>query len=113
MLELAFPGPERESGVAAVLAGRKTAVTGLLQIHDHAGEPVPQPGQRFSVVDSAGRPAAVIEFTDVRVMPISEVDDAYARDEGRGYADAAQWRQRTRSSSAATGWPPSSVPSRR
>jgi uncharacterized protein YhfF len=93
VLELAFPGPERDSGIAAILAGKKTAMTGLLQIHDHAGEPVPQQGQRFSVVDSAGQPAAVIEFTEVRVVPISEVDDAYARAEGRGYADAAQWRR--------------------
>lgn len=93
VLELAFPGPERDSGVAAILAGQKTAMTGLLQIHEHAGEPVPQPGQRFSVVDSAGLPAAVIEFTEVRVVPICEVGDEYARAEGRGYADAAQWRR--------------------
>jgi uncharacterized protein YhfF len=93
VLELAFPGPERDSGIAAILAGEKTALTGLLQIHEHAGEPVPQPGQRFSVVDSAGQPAAVIELTDVRVIPISEVDDDYARAEGRGYAGAAHWRR--------------------
>ena len=93
VLELAFPGPERDSGVAAILAGEKVALTGLLQIHEHAGEPVPQPGERFSVVDSAGRPAAVIELTEVRVVPISEVDDDYARAEGRGYANAAQWRR--------------------
>jgi 3-oxoadipate enol-lactonase len=93
VLELAFPGPLRDSGIAAILAGEKTALTGLLQIHQHAGEPVPKSGQRFSVVDSAGRPAAVIELTDVRVVAICEVDDDYARAEGRGYADAAQWRQ--------------------
>jgi len=93
VLELAFPGPERDSGVAAILAGEKTALTGLLQIYEHEGETVPQPGQRFSVLDSAGRPAAVIELTEVGVVPISMVDDDYAHAEGRGYADAAQWRQ--------------------
>jgi uncharacterized protein YhfF len=92
VLELAFPGPERDSGMAAILAGEKTALTGLLQLYEHEGEPVPQPGQRFSVLDSAGRSAAVIELTEVRVVPISTVDDDYARAEGRGYADAAQWR---------------------
>jgi uncharacterized protein YhfF len=91
-LELAFPGPERDSGVAAILRREKTALTGLLQILEHAGEAVPQAGQRFSVLDSAGRPAAVIELTEVRVVPISAVDDDYARAEGRGYADAAEWR---------------------
>ena len=93
VLELAFPGPLRDSGVAAILAGEKTALTGLLQIYEHEGEPVPQPGQRFSVVDSAGQSAAVIELTEVGVVPISTVDDEYARAEGRGYADAAQWRR--------------------
>ena len=109
-LELAFPGPERDSGVAAILAGTKTALTGLLEILQHAGEPVPEAGQRFSVLDSAGLPAAVIELTEVRVVPISEVDDAYAHAEGRGYADAAAWRQDTRSSSPARASGSFSVP---
>jgi uncharacterized protein YhfF len=91
IIELAFPGPERDSGVAAILAGEKTALTGLLQILQHAGEPVPEPGQRFAVLDSAGQTAAVIELTEVRVIPISDVDDDYDRAEGRGYVDAAQW----------------------
>jgi uncharacterized protein YhfF len=93
VLELAFPGALRDSGVAAILAGQKTALTGLLQIHQHAGEPLPQPGQRFCVVDSAGQPAAVIELTEVSVVPIAAVSDEYARAEGRGYANAAEWRR--------------------
>jgi uncharacterized protein YhfF len=60
----------------------------LPQIHEHEGEPLPQPGQRFSVVDSAGRQAAVIELTEVAVVPISSVGDEYARAEGRGCAGA-------------------------
>jgi uncharacterized protein YhfF len=91
-LELAFPGPERDRGVAAVLSGDKTAFTGLLEIHEKAGEPVPAPGDRFAVLDSAGRPAAAIELTEVRVVPIADIDDAYAHAEGRGYAGAAEWR---------------------
>jgi uncharacterized protein YhfF len=93
IIELAFPGPERDSGVAAILAGEKTAMTGLLQLHLHTGESLPEPGQRFSVVDSEGRRAAVIEFTEVRVTPLAQVGDEYARAEGRGYSGAAQWRQ--------------------
>jgi uncharacterized protein YhfF len=93
VLELAFPGPLRDSGVAAILAGKKTALTGLLEIYEHDGEPVPRPGQRFSVIDSEGQPAAVIEITEVRVLPISVIDDGYAHAEGRGYADAADWRR--------------------
>ncbi|MFI2761755.1 ASCH domain-containing protein [Streptomyces echinatus] len=91
-LELAFPGPERDRGVAAILSGRKTALTGLLEIYEHAGEELPRTGQRFSVLDSEGRPAVTIELVDVRVVPMREIDDDFARAEGRGYADVAQWR---------------------
>jgi uncharacterized protein YhfF len=91
-LELAFPGPERDRGVAAILDGGKTAFTGLLELHEKAGEPVPEPGDRFAVLGSDGRPAVAIELTEVRVVPIKEIDDAYARAEGRGYAGAAEWR---------------------
>lgn len=91
-LELAFPGPERDRGVAAILSGQKTALTGLLEIYEHAGEAVPQTGQRFSVLDSEGRPAVTIELVDVRVVPMKEIDDDFARAEGRGYSDVARWR---------------------
>jgi uncharacterized protein YhfF len=92
ILELAAPGADRDSGIAAILAGTKTALTGLVQIYEHAHEPLPSAGQRFSVVDSEGRPAAVIELIEVGIVPISTVDDDYARAEGRGYADAVAWR---------------------
>ena len=91
-LELAFPGPERDRGVAAILSGEKTALTGLLDLYAHAGEPVPEVGRRFSVLDSEGRRAVTIELVDVRVVPLKEVDDDFARSEGRGYADVAEWR---------------------
>ncbi|MFC9281686.1 ASCH domain-containing protein [Streptomyces collinus] len=91
-LELAFPGPERDHGVAAILRGRKTALTGLLEIYEHAGEAVPVAGQRFSVLGSDGLPAVTIELVEVRVVPVKEIDDDFARAEGRGYADAAAWR---------------------
>ncbi|MCP2343828.1 ASCH domain-containing protein [Actinomadura rupiterrae] len=92
-LELAFPGPERDRGVAAIEDGRKTALTGLMEIYEHAGEPLPEEGQRFAVLDSDGLPALTIELTEVRVVPIKEIDDDFARAEGRGYANAAEWRK--------------------
>ncbi|MGW2863234.1 ASCH domain-containing protein [Streptomyces sp. SDr-06] len=91
-LELAFPGPERDRGLAAIRSGEKTALTGLLEIYEHAGEPVPQVGQRYSVLDSAGRRDVTIELVDVRVVPMKDVDDDFARAEGRGYSDAAEWK---------------------
>ncbi|WP_189251145.1 ASCH domain-containing protein, partial [Streptosporangium pseudovulgare] len=48
--------------------------------------------EKGSVLDSEGLPAVTIELVDVRVVPMKEIDDDFARAEGRGYSDVAQWR---------------------
>ncbi len=90
--ELAFPGPLRDRLVAAVLTGRKTATTGLLAEYEAEGAPLPAPGDRSALVDSAGRPVAVVEVTGVRVLPLGEVDPRHAADEGEGHRSVAEWR---------------------
>ncbi|CAL2072342.1 ASCH domain-containing protein [Streptomyces murinus] len=90
-LALAFPGPERDSGVEAIISGRKTAMTALVEILEQIGQPVPEVGQRYAVLDSDDRTAVVIELTEARVIPFGEVDDRFALDEGRGYANAQEW----------------------
>lgn len=44
------------------------------------------------VVDSGDRPVAGIETTSVRVVPLSEVDDAHAADEGENTPTVTAWR---------------------
>lgn len=74
VMEFAFPGPLRDRLVAAILAGEKTTTTGLVAEYEHANDPLPVPGLRVVVVDSGGRPVAVIETTSVRVMRLADVD---------------------------------------
>lgn len=88
----AFPGPLRDMLVAAVLSGAKTSTTGLLADYEVTGDPLPVVGGRMAVLDSRDRPVAVLEVTDVRVLPLAEVDLAHAVDEGEGYASVAEWR---------------------
>ncbi|WP_036323527.1 ASCH domain-containing protein [Microbispora sp. ATCC PTA-5024] len=90
--EFAFPGLLRDALVAAILDGRKVATTSLAIEYAQSGEPLPKVGERSTVVDSINRPVAVIEVTSVRVVPLGEVDDAHARDEGEGYTAVTQWR---------------------
>jgi uncharacterized protein YhfF len=90
--EFAFPGPLRDQLVAAILAGDKTTTSGLAAGYEEAGDPLPQPGLRQVVVDSAGHPVAVIETTAIRVIRLDEVDLAHAIGEGEGYTSVAQWR---------------------
>ncbi|MFI1826158.1 ASCH domain-containing protein [Streptomyces sp. NPDC020412] len=90
--EFAFPGPLRDRLVAAILDGSKTATTALLAEYEHEGEPLPSVGGRSVVVDSDDRPVAVIEVTEVRVVPLDEVDLTHALDEGEGYTSVEEWR---------------------
>jgi uncharacterized protein YhfF len=90
--EFAFPGPLRDQLVSAILAGAKTTTTGLVADYEQEGEPLPQPGLRQAVADSAGHRVAVIEITAVRVIRLGEVDLAHVTGEGEGYASVAEWR---------------------
>ena len=90
--EFAFPGPLRDQLVAAILAGDKTTTTGLVADYEHEGSPLPRPGLRQAVIDSAGNRVAVIETTAVRVIRLADVDLAHALGEGEGYASVAEWR---------------------
>ncbi|MEV1332952.1 ASCH domain-containing protein [Micromonospora costi] len=90
--EFAFPGPLRDKLVAAILTGAKTTTTALALGYERAGEPLPQVGDRSVVVDSAQRPVAVIETTDVRVLRLADVDLRHALDEGEGDESVAGWR---------------------
>ncbi|MEU7256777.1 ASCH domain-containing protein [Streptomyces rimosus] len=90
--EFAFPGPLRDRLVAAVLSGAKTTTTGLLADYEHEGDPLPQAGERYRVPASDGRPVAIIEVTEVRVLRLADVDLRHAVDEGEGHETLADWR---------------------
>ncbi|GAB3831460.1 ASCH domain-containing protein [Dactylosporangium cerinum] len=92
VFQFAFPGPLRDALVAAVLDGTKTTTTALAQDYELDGEPMPAAGDRAAVIDSAGRPVAVIEMTRVDVLPLGDVDVRHARDEGEGHDTVAAWR---------------------
>jgi len=90
--EFAFPGPLRDELVAAIVSGAKTTTTGLVADYEHEGEPLPRPGERAVVIDSAGEPVTVIETVAVRVIRLADVDLAHALGEGEGYDSVAGWR---------------------
>ncbi|MEY9845223.1 uncharacterized protein YhfF [Streptacidiphilus sp. BW17] len=91
IVEFAFPGPLRDRLVAAVLDGSKTSTTSLFADY-RPGEELPVVGRRGAVVDSDGRRVAVLETTEVRVVPLGEVDLAHCVDEGEGFTSIAEWR---------------------
>jgi uncharacterized protein YhfF len=92
LAEFAFPGPLRDELVTLVLAGTKIATAGLLAEFIIDGDELPRPGDHAVVIDSGQRPVAIIETTRCELSTISRVTDEFARDEGEGFADAAEWR---------------------
>ena len=73
---------------ALVLAGTKRATAGLFR--DFGGA-LPVVGQHGVMVDGEGRPLCVLRTTEVRVGPLSSVDDGFAHDEGEGDRPRAFW----------------------
>ena len=93
-LEWFGDGPElaRELG-NLVRRGLKRASASLLAAWHADGDPLPQPGDVEIVIDWSGEPLAVVEVTEVRVLPFDQVDAAFARDEGEGDGSLAAWRE--------------------
>ena len=88
-----FAGSDlRRELVDLVMAGTKTATAGLAVELELDNEIMPTPGFREAVIDADDRIVGVIETTECGVVRMADVDDQFARDEGEGFADAADWR---------------------
>ena len=74
-----------------VLHGPKRATAELVQAFVAQDEPLPRVGDRCLVLGGDGRPLAIVRTTDVRVGPLSSVNDRFAWDEGEGDRTRAWW----------------------
>ena len=90
-IEFAFPGPLRDSLIAAIESGVKTSTSSLLREYEVGNDPLPFVGYRGAVIDSDGRRKLVIETTGVDVVRLDAVSLAHALAEGEGYASVAEW----------------------
>ena len=77
--------------LALVLAGTKRATAGLLRNFEQGPEPIPRRGDLSVVLDGVGRPRCLIRTTEIRIGPLSSVDEAFAWDEGEGDRTRADW----------------------
>lgn len=78
--------------VGLVLSGRKTGTSSLLRAYECEGEPLPEGGEIAVLLDADGRPVAVLETTEVSIVPFEEVSEAFARSEGEGDLSLRHWR---------------------
>lgn len=77
--------------IELVVHGHKRATAGAVADYAGANEALPAVGDLSIVTDGAMCPRAVLEVADVRVGPLSSVDDAFAFDEGEGDRTLAWW----------------------
>jgi uncharacterized protein YhfF len=73
-----------------VIAGPKRATASLARDYE-AGAPMPKPGDFVVMLDGQGHPRFIWRTTEVTVKPMSEVDEAFAWDEGEGDRTRRWW----------------------
>ncbi|HEX8370516.1 MAG TPA: ASCH domain-containing protein [Pyrinomonadaceae bacterium] len=93
--EIWFFHHNRESSkklAGLVLSGKKKATASLMENESDAGDGGTVGGYSI-ITDFDGNPQCVIQTTEVRHLPFSEVDEQFAFDEGEGDRTLEYWRR--------------------
>jgi uncharacterized protein YhfF len=84
--------PEMATELAdLVIAGIKRATASLARDYGDGREPTPRPGDFVIMLDGEGRPRFIWRATEVTIKPLSQVDEAFAWDEGEGGHTREWW----------------------
>ena len=84
--------PEMATELAdLVIAGIKRATASLARDYCEGREPTPTPGDFVMMLDGEGRPRFIWRTTEVMIKPLSEVDEAFAWEEGEGDRTRDGW----------------------
>lgn len=85
--------PDHADGLLdLVLRGLKDGTASSMWDYEATGDPLPEVGELSVILDGRGEPRAVIETTDLRVVPFDQVGEEHARAEGEGDRTLAHWR---------------------
>ena len=74
-----------------VIAGIKRATASLTRDYGEGREPIPKRGDFVMILDGEGRPRFIWRTTEITIKPLSEVDEAFAWDEGEGDRTRDWW----------------------
>jgi len=77
--------------LSLVLVGTKTATCSARVEFEIDGEPLPNEGERWIVLDGEGTPTCIIEISSVEVMPFDAVGEDFAAAEGEGDLSHEYW----------------------
>jgi uncharacterized protein YhfF len=76
-----------------VIAGKKRATASLAIEYTACGESLPKVGDISIILRGDGVPVAIIERTEVKIVPFQDVDADFAATEGEGDGSLASWRE--------------------
>lgn len=90
-----MPGDEQiaDELVSLYLNGQKTAGSGLLKDYEQAGDPLPEVGNFWIILDSHARPRCIVRVIRVEMHLFREVTEEIARAEGEGDLSLEYWRK--------------------
>ena len=74
-----------------VVTGIKRATASLARDYGDGREPMPKPGDFVMMLDGKGRSRFSWRTTGITIKPLSEVDEAFAWDEGEGDRTRDWW----------------------
>jgi len=74
-----------------IVHGSKRATASALVEYELQGAPLPRQGMLSIATDGAGRARAVLRTTEVRIGPLTSVDDSFAWAEGEGDRTREWW----------------------
>src|SRR3954447_2207814 len=74
-----------------VVGGSKRATASALVEYQLDGESLPRVGTMSIATDGVGRARAVLRTVEVRIGPLSSVDESFAWDEGEGARSRESW----------------------
>ena len=77
--------------LALIIHGPKRATAGAYHDYIREGVPIPTIGTTTIALDGRAVPRALLRTTEVRVGPLSSVDDQFAWDEGEGDRTRETW----------------------
>lgn len=77
--------------IGLVVHGSKRATAAALADYTLEGASLPKPGTISIATDGAGRPRAVLRTIEVRIGPLTSVEESFAWDEGEGDRTREGW----------------------
>jgi uncharacterized protein YhfF len=84
--------PEMATELADLaMAGIKRGTVSLARDYGEGREPMPKPGDFVMMLDGERRPRFIWRTTEVTIKPLSQVDEAFAWDEGEGNRTRDWW----------------------